>query len=249
MPRHSAGGKGYPEAAENGGIATASVLGVDPGPYVVLEVIDTGTGMDTQTMSRAFEPFFTTKGAGKGTGLGLSTVYGIVRQAGGAAEIESTPGVGTTIRLFWPVHAGGAEPEDVARPAGGLPPGLRVLLVEDDEPVRTLVARLLKSHGAEVHEARDAASALALQEQLRIRGNRLPEVLLTDVVMPQESGTQLAKKLRQLQPDLLVVFMSGYADDNLDPADLELPNTAFLQKPFATHDLLRVLSTAVANRM
>jgi len=227
---------------------SARVLGVDPGPYVVIEVIDSGSGMDAETQSRAFEPFFTTKGAGKGTGLGLSTVYGIVRQAGGTVDLESRPGVGTTVRLFWPTYAGGAEPEAHAIASGRLPEGLRILLVEDDEPVRTLVARLLKNHGAMVHEARDAASALAIQEHLRIRGEALPEVLLTDVVMPQESGTQLARKLRTTQPGLLVVFMSGYADDNLDPADLELPNTAFLQKPFSTQDLLRIVSAAVANR-
>ncbi len=228
--------------------ANASVLGVDPGPYVVLEVIDNGTGMDPETVSRAFEPFFTTKSPGKGTGLGLSTVYGIMRQAGGACEIDSAPGRGATVRLFWPVHAGTADEDAQPGASDGLPTGLRVMLVEDDEAVRVLVARLLKGQGVTVFEARDAAGALRLQEQLQIRADPLPELLLTDVVMPLESGPQLARKLRARQPGLPVVFMSGYADDNLDPEDLAGDATWFLQKPFSTQDLLRTLSQAIAKK-
>jgi len=223
----------------------ASVLGVDAGPYVVLEVMDSGSGMDPETASRAFEPFFTTKSPGKGTGLGLSTVYGIVRQAGGACEIDSTPGRGTTVRIFWPVHAGPADVEERQSQSDALPPGLRVMLVEDDEAVRVLVARLLKGQGVVVYEARDAAGALRLQEQLQIRADPLPEILLTDVVMPQASGPQLARTLRGRQPGLPVVFMSGYADDNLEPEDLSGDATWFLQKPFSTQDLLKTLAQAV----
>ena len=232
---------------ESGCIAVnAAALGVDPGRYVVLEVIDDGTGMDPETVRHAFEPFFTTKAPGKGTGLGLSTVYGIVRQAGGACEIESTPGKGTTVRMFWPVHIGQVETHERAAQSATLPAGLRVMLVEDDEAVRLLVARLLKSHGCIVYEARDASSALRLQEQLEIRADPLPELLLTDVVMPLQSGPQLARQLRARQPGLPVVFMSGYADDDLDPADLDGDSTWFLQKPFSTQDLLRLLRQAIA---
>ena len=228
--------------------ANSAVLGVEAGPYVMLEVIDNGSGMDAETVSRAFEPFFTTKSPGKGTGLGLSTVYGIVRQAGGACEIDSTPGRGTTVRLFWSVHAGPADSEPRATPRDELARGHRVLLVEDDEAVRVLVARLLKGQGFVVYEARDAAAALRLQEQLEIRADPLPDLLLTDVVMPLESGPQLARTLRGRQPGLPVVFMSGYADDNLDPEDLTGDATWFLQKPFSTQDLLRTLGLAFAKR-
>lgn len=125
---------------------------------------------------------------------------------------------------------------------------VRVLLVEDDEAVRILVTRLLKSHGLVVHEARDAAAALTIQEQLQIRGDPLPELLLTDVVMPSRSGPELARDLRARQPSLPVVFMSGYADDNLEPEDLAGEGTWFLQKPFSTGQLLRTLAQALSGR-
>ncbi len=223
----------------------AAALGVDPGRYVVIEVVDNGTGMDPETVRHAFEPFFTTKAPGKGTGLGLSTVYGIVRQAGGACEIESALGKGTTVRLYWPVHIGQVDAQDRPQQSAALPPDLRVMLVEDDEAVRVLVARLLRSQGCTVYEARDASSALRLQEQLEIRTDPLPELLLTDVVMPMQSGPQLARQLRMRQPGLPVVFMSGYADDDLDPADLDGDSTWFLQKPFSTQDLLKLLRQAI----
>lgn len=226
----------------------ATVMGLDPGPYVVIEVADGGAGMNPGVASRAFEPFFTTKSPGKGTGLGLSTVYGIVSQAGGSCEIDSVVGGGTTVRLYWPASDELAGELDESDEPPELPPGTRVLLVEDDEAVRILVARLLESRGLEVLTANDGRGALTLQEQLQIRGDPPPEVLLSDVVMPQQSGPELARRLRTRQPGLPVVFMSGYADDNLDSEGLVGDSDWFVQKPFATRELLHALASALAGR-
>jgi PAS domain S-box-containing protein len=224
----------------------AGVLGVDPGRYVVIEVVDEGLGMAPETVSRAFEPFFTTKSPGKGTGLGLSTVYGIARQGGGAVEIESAPEVGTSVRVFLPAH----EVEEVGAsldPKGvsAFPPGARILVVEDDEAVRILVTRILRGHGAHVFEARDAAQALAILDQLVLRGDAPPALLVTDVVMPLMSGPELAKHLRMRDPALPVVYMSGFADDHLTPEALGT-RAWFLAKPFSSQELVKTVALALA---
>lgn len=236
---------------------------LDPAAYVVLEVEDDGVGMAPEVARRAFEPFYTTKGTGVGTGLGLATVYGIARQAGGTAELVSEAGRGTRVRIWWPVDpnapselpggdagilastakASGAQ-VPVARPAGKLLSGRRVHLVEDDEAVRVLVTRLLRHHGAEVLESQSASHALALQEQLRIRGDELPSLMLTDVVMPDKSGPDLAREMRHIQPDLKLVFMSGYADDNLDTEAIKALGARFIEKPFAPSELVTLLAEA-----
>lgn len=248
---------------------------LDPGRYAVFEVEDSGVGMSPEVARRAFEPFFSTKGLGSGAGLGLATVYGIARQAGGTAEISSQPGHGTTVRVYWPLEpvalttgepsgtpSAGATPAPQASHAlhptttpaepARAPPrrerpleGRRVLLVEDDEAVRILVTRLLRHNGAEVLEAHGADQAIALQEQLAIRGDTPPELLLTDVVMPDKSGPQLARELRLHQPGLRVVFMSGYADENLDAEEIQQLGAHFIEKPFATQDLVELMVTAL----
>jgi PAS domain S-box-containing protein len=242
---------------------------LDEGRYGVFEVEDNGFGMPPDVANRAFEPFFSTKGSGLGTGLGLATVYGIAKQAGGSAEISSRPGLGTTIRLYWPLdrtihgtgamasgrlpagdfgtHTPGSEP--TPEPSAGASPrllsGQHIMLVEDDEAVRIMVARLLRHQGADVSEAQSARDALALQEQLLIRGDALPSLLLTDVVMPDEAGPQLARQMRLRQPTLKVVFMSGYADENLDIDEVHLLGARFVQKPFSTRDLVDTIAATL----
>ncbi len=240
---------------------------LDEGRYGVFEVEDNGCGMPPEVAHRAFEPFFSTRGSGLGTGLGLATVYGIAKQAGGSAEISSRPGRGTTIRLYWPLDhtnagpgpraEGRASASDAASPvadpshelgAGSSPrllSGHHIMLVEDDEAVRIMVARLLRHHGAEVTEAQSAREALSLQEQLLIRGDVLPSLLLTDVVMPDEAGPPLARQMRLRQPSLKVVFMSGYADENLDIDEVHLLGARFVQKPFSTRDLVDTIAATL----
>ncbi len=210
---------------------------IPPGRYVVLTIRDTGCGMNAAVRSHLFEPFFTTKEMGKGTGLGLATVYGIVRQSGGYIGVESELGRGSTFRLYFPRSADADPP---GKPASGeirqSQPGTEtVLLVEDDDDVRSLLCRNLKAHGYTVLEARDAAEALRLaavcQEPIHL--------LATDVVMPGMSGRQLADRLSVLCPQTKVLFMSGYTDDAILRHGVNRNGTAFLQKPFTVAALIR----------
>jgi PAS domain S-box-containing protein len=204
-------------------------LQVSAGRYVVLRVTDTGHGMTPQIAARVFEPFFTTKPLGQGTGLGLSMVYGFARQSGGTVEVESQPGLGTTMRLYLPSHAG--EAEVVERTEGRTAPshagvGLRALVVDDEPTVRLLVAEILSDYGYSTIEAADADAALpVLQSNTRI------DVLVTDVGLRGAlNGPELAAAARDVRPDLNVLFVTGYADAHgLDP----LPaRTRLLLKPF-----------------
>ncbi len=205
------------------------------GRAVVLSVSDTGTGMSAETRERIFEPFFTTKEAGKGTGLGLATVYGIVTQSGGSIDVESVLGAGTTFVITFPLvveypHA--SEPvADDAEPARG---SETILVVEDEDAVRALARDCLEHCGYTVLTARNAVEALdvARRERRRI------DLLLTDVVMPQLSGPQLAERFRVLRRDALVAYMSGYADDAIHHLELDA-GTAFLRKPFTPATLAR----------
>src|SRR5687768_3952943 len=188
----------------------AEGLGLRPGFYVMLSIIDTGIGMDESTRERAFEPFFTTKPLGKGTGLGLATVYGIVDQSGGGVSLESGPGLGTIVRIYLPATTAIDPPrtpevQRISKDAGTE----TVLLVEDNEAVRDLTARALRRRGYTVHEARDGEGALHWMQTGGVR----PHLLLTDVVMPGVSGPNLAARLIQLHPNLRVLYMSGYTDD------------------------------------
>jgi two-component system cell cycle sensor histidine kinase/response regulator CckA len=200
------------------------------GPCVLLAVTDTGHGMDEPTQVRIFEPFFTTKEAGKGTGLGLATVYGIVRQSGGHITVHSEPGQGATFKIYLP--AGPTVPEELAEPRfhlvsrGG---SETILLVEDEETVCDLVRRVLQAEGYTLLEAQrgDEALSLAGQHPGQI------DLLITDVVMPQMSGRELAEQLKALRPQLKVLFMSGYTDDTVVRHGILTADIEFLPKPFS----------------
>jgi two-component system, cell cycle sensor histidine kinase and response regulator CckA len=208
---------------------------VHPGPYVRLSVSDTGCGMDRDTLHHIFEPFFTTKGPGKGTGLGLSTVYGIVKQNAGYVMVYSEVGKGTTFRLYLPRLANDVELSQPSAMSEALLRGTEtVLLVEDEEPLRSLVRTCLEGNGYSVLEARDAASALVLAKSHRGRIH----LLLTDVVMPGMSGRKLAKRLVTMQPKLKVAYMTGYTDDLIDQHRILDRQTVLLEKPFTLRALL-----------
>jgi PAS domain S-box-containing protein len=199
-----------------------------PGRYAVLAVSDTGCGMDEATKARLFEPFFTTKEPGRGTGLGLSTVYGIVRQSGGHIWVYSEPGHGTTFKICLPVVA--AEP-DRAGPVdgGGKTRGAEtVLLVEDAPRVREVVREILEMNGYAVLEARHGQEAIDLSQ----RHAGPIQLMVTDVVMPQMSGRELAQQLVRTRPDMRVLFMSGYTDTAIVRHGVLEAGTAFISKPF-----------------
>jgi PAS domain S-box-containing protein len=215
---------------------TRQYLDVDPGPYVVLAVSDDGIGMTRQVRSHIFEPFFTTKEDGKGTGLGLATVYGIVKQSGGHVDVDSEPGVGTTFRIYLPrlsIEPHAIEPEKAEQV---IPTGTgRILLVEDEDSVRTLVRRVLEEQGYEVLEAGLPSIALQIAEDAK----EPIHVLVTDVVMPEMSGRQLADRLATIRPETRVLYMSGYADDEIVDKGVLGPDVVFLEKPFTPEALAR----------
>jgi CheY-like chemotaxis protein len=199
-----------------------------PGQYVQVAVGDTGTGMSKEVLERVFEPFFTTKEAGQGTGLGLAQVYGFVKQSGGHVEIESEPGKGTTVRMFLPRLAGKAPVEQAPeRPAFLLDSAPTILLVEDDHDVRAYVVEILRDMHFQVLEAHDADSALGLLERNDVR----LDLLLTDVVLPGLNGSQLAQEIKRRQPDVRVLFMSGYAPDAIVQLGQVEPGAELIQKP------------------
>ncbi len=201
-----------------------------PGQYVQLIVRDTGCGMTDEVKARIFEPFFTTKGVGQGTGLGLATVYGIVEQSGGCIEVESAPGRGTTFTIELPAaDAAPGEPGSTeAVRAGAYRGNETVLLVEDEDAVRTLAGKVLWQNGYTVLEARDGQEALFLSEQVRGRIH----LLLTDVVMPGLGGHEVARRLCDRHPRLRVLYMSGYTDDAVVRHGLGQVPANFLAKPF-----------------
>jgi len=202
------------------------------GDSVLLSVRDTGTGMDDETRLKVFDPFFTTKDPGRGTGLGLSTVYGIVQQAGGIIEVETSPGRGTTFRISLPRT--GRVPEAAAVELTNRPSGVEtILLVEDEDVVRGLVEQSLQSFGYEVISAASPHEALAAAELHDF------ELLVTDVVMPELNGRELAELLEVGRPGLRVLYMSGYASHVLLEDGVLRETTNFLQKPFALDDLAR----------
>ncbi|HZM50687.1 MAG TPA: response regulator [Vicinamibacteria bacterium] len=205
-----------------------SHAGMTPGPYVVFSVTDTGHGMDEDTKARIFEPFFTTKEAGKGTGLGLPTVYGIVKQSGGFIWVYSEPGHGTTFKIHLPRVD--QAPERLSPRPGQAAAGQgteTVLLVEDEDALRALLREVLESLGYRVLEAGLGAEALRIA-----REHRGPiHVLLTDLVMPQMTGRELADRLSCLRPDLKVLFMSGYGVGAAPRQEIP-PDGAYIEKPF-----------------
>ena len=220
------------ESAVNG--AGSPAMQVAPGEYVMLEVTDTGLGMDPATQARIFEPFFTTKGQGKGTGLGLSTVYGIVKQSGGGISVASTLAAGTVFRVYFPRAAGYALAEAAEKAHDASQLGTEtILLVEDDTSVRKLVERVLKSRGYDVLAAEDGGDALQLASDVRLA----VDLVLTDIVMPQMSGRELVEALQTGRPALRVLYMSGYTDDEIVRRGLHDPGMSFIQKPFTAENL------------
>lgn len=205
-----------------------------PGPYVLLTVSDTGTGMDQETQARIFEPFFTTKAAGEGTGLGLSTVYAIVERSGGAILVYSEVGRGSTFKIYLPRVEAVAEYTAVPRlqTARG---SETLLVVEDEEAVRALVCSTLEKDGYTVLRAASAGDALAICAK---HPGHIA-LMLTDVVMPSMSGSELAGRLKTLHPEVKVIFMSGYTDTTVGHHGVISEETAFLQKPFSPKVLAR----------
>jgi PAS domain S-box-containing protein len=220
----------------------AEVLaGAAPGPYVMVSVKDSGGGMEEATLARIFEPFFTTKEAGKGTGLGLSTVYGIVKQSGGVVDVASAPGQGTTFSVYLPR-------EITSGPlARSLPPATRlggtetVLVVEDDEAVRSLARRILEAAGYTVLTASNGQEALYVCE----RPGLVLHLVLTDVVMPEMSGRVLVERLGKLRAEIKVLYMSGYTDDAIVHHRVLDSGAHFIGKPITRLELLRKVREAL----
>ncbi|MEK7766009.1 MAG: ATP-binding protein, partial [bacterium] len=211
-------------------------VAVVPGPYVLLAVSDSGTGMDAETQRRAFEPFFTTKPAGQGTGLGLSTVYGIVKQSGGNIWLYSEPGRGTTVKIYLPrveaTVAVGTGTADLPPPERG---NATILMVEDEDAVREIMVEALRGQGYTVLAAPAPAAALALSD-----GHAPPiDLLVTDMVMPGMGGQELAKLLAARRPAMKILFISGYAEQAAYRQNLIGAGQAFLQKPFTPRGLAR----------
>jgi CheY-like chemotaxis protein len=206
------------------------------GRYVLLTISDTGHGMSPETMGQVFEPFFTTKEVGKGTGLGLSTVYGIVKQSGGHISVDSEIGQGTTFRIYLP-QVDDEVGEDEIRPTlTGLVPGKEiVLLVEDDNQVRSVAAMTLEMSGYDVLTAANGEEALLFCQ----RYDGKVDLLLTDLVMPRMSGQELSNRLLKLRPDTRVLYMSGYSENAIIHHGVMEEGTDFIEKPFSPGALTR----------
>jgi signal transduction histidine kinase/ActR/RegA family two-component response regulator len=222
-------------------ISKAGELPVNPGRYVAIAVSDTGCGMEPMVVSHIFEPFFTTKPIDKGTGLGLATVYGIVQHSGGGITVQSEVGRGTTFTIYLPVSVKGvasvnSSPSSITR----VTDHGTVLLVEDEPAVRTLVATVLKARGYDVVQALHGLEAL---QKIQTMVDP-PDLILTDVVMPQMSGFELIQQVRQQHPDVRVLYMSGYSDHPALKQDV-LSGTAFLQKPFTADGLTQAVRQAI----
>jgi CheY-like chemotaxis protein len=213
------------------------------GPHVALAVGDTGVGMDDRTRARLFEPFFTTKELGRGTGLGLATVYGIVRQSGGHIRVHTRLHEGSTFSIYLPRAEGPSDAEEDGSGMAEAPGGAgTVLVVEDEEAVRTLASRVLRAKGYRVLEAASADLALAI-----LGGSHEPiDLLLTDVVMPGMSGPTLAQRLVDRHPSLRVLYMSGYAEEAIERQGSLPAGGDLLEKPFTADQLARRVRAAIA---
>jgi len=212
-------------------------------PYAMLEMTDTGCGMDAETKAHLFEPFFTTKPIGKGTGLGLSTAYGIVKQSGGTIEVDSVPGEGTTFRVYLPIVDQPVSPRKAPKASSPLTTGSEtVLLAEDQSSIRGVLREFLESKGYKVLEAQNGSEALALAE----RHPEAIDVLVTDMIMPQIRGLELAKRVTELHPDICVIFMSGYSEDALvENQLLSERNQTLIQKPFDPEELAQKIKESL----
>jgi two-component system, cell cycle sensor histidine kinase and response regulator CckA len=227
--------------------------GMPAAEYVRIDVTDTGTGISPEIVDKIFEPFFSTKEVGKGTGLGLSTVYGIVKQTGGFVYVDSEPGQGTSFRIFLPRHhpeqeeavpeaAAAKDGSAEARPRADLTGQGTILLVEDEEGLRSLNARGLRSRGYSVIEASNGVEALeALEEK-----ESAVDLVVSDVVMPEMDGPTLLKTMRVKNPDLKIIFVSGYAEDAFEKSLPENQQFAFLPKPFTLSQLVAAVKETMA---
>jgi CheY-like chemotaxis protein len=207
---------------------------VQPGRYALIAVSDTGHGMDDQTKSRIFEPFFTTKEVGKGTGLGLATVYGIVKQTEGHIAVYSELNRGTAFKVYLPCLPVPAEVAGNNASETQIPKGTEtILLVEDEDAVRSLASLVLQANGYSVLDARNGEEALQVCQQY----NGVVHLLVTDVVMPKMSGRELADLIAVTYPTIQVLFLSGYTDDAVIRHGVLRSGAAFLQKPFTPRAL------------
>lgn len=212
----------------------AEELSIEPGPYICISVADTGMGMDSAVAARAFDPFYTTKALGDGTGLGLSMVYGFTQQSGGTTHIQSEPGLGTTVSMYFPsdTRAPGAASEPARH---DLPKanGESILVVDDELPVRALISEGLRGQGYQVREAEDSESACQFLDQ-----NQPIDLLITDIGLPGAiNGRALAEAFRAKRPELKVLFITGFAADPQLEAAAGQPGTALMTKPFAMNEL------------
>jgi signal transduction histidine kinase/ActR/RegA family two-component response regulator len=218
--------------------------GASPSHFVLLEVTDTGTGMDQQTQAHIFEPFFTTKAVGKGTGLGLATVYGIVKQSNGHIEVQSTPGRGSSFQIFLPAEAQAytaVEPGKDATEAHFS--GETILVVEDAAPLRDLICQALNIAGCNLLSAPEAQEALRILNQQK----GVIDLLITDVIMPGMNGPALAKQVRALRPETKILYMTGYSGEFVR-SDMLIPGVSFIQKPFTPADLRRKIRKMLADK-
>jgi CheY-like chemotaxis protein len=214
-----------------------------PGEYVLLADSDTGHGMDAETRARIFEPFFTTKEVGKGTGLGLATVYGIVKQSGGFIWVESAPGRGATFEMYLPYSAKRGTNSEVENKIVSVTGGNEtILLVEDETGVRELACEFLRAGGYVVLEASDGEAALRIATNHR----ETIDLLLTDMVMPRMNGRDLAQKMREIRPDICVVFMTGYSEFPDKSGEKPSGDASILQKPFSRSTLLEKVREVVS---
>jgi CheY-like chemotaxis protein len=205
-------------------------IGVNPGPYVLIAISDNGMGISEETRTHIFEPFFTTKEPGKGTGLGLSTVYGIVKQSGGSVWVYSEINKGTTFKVYLPRVDQAAEDIKRASKPPELPTGTEtILLAEDEEVVRRLVREVLEQLGYTILEAANGGAGLLVCE----RHSSTIHLLLTDVVMPEMSGRELADRLANIRPEMKILFMSGYTEKAINHHDVLNEQAHFLHKPFS----------------
>jgi two-component system cell cycle sensor histidine kinase/response regulator CckA len=215
------------------------------GKWVAIEARDTGCGIPEENLQRIFEPFFTTKEVGQGTGLGLATVYGIIRQTGGYLDLESEVGRGTAFTIYLPRLSDNETIEEaretvIEEAAADLTGTARLLLVEDEDAVRTFSARALVNKGYEVLEAETGEAALAVMER---QANKHIDLMITDVIMPSMDGPTLAKHMREKNPQLKIIFISGYTEEKLK--DHMGENIWFLPKPFTLKQLAAKVKEAL----
>lgn len=227
--------------------ATFNYRGMPAADYVLIEVEDTGTGIPPEVLAKIFEPFFTTKDIGKGTGLGLSTVYGIVKQTGGFIYADTEMDLGTTFKIFLPRFV--RKEEKLPKPDTDLPAKVRdltgkerILIVEDEDSVRAFASRALASAGYVVHEADSGVEALEVLEEI----DGEIELLISDVVMPEMDGPTLLTHMRERYPDIKVIFVSGYAEENIRKGLEDDSSVEFLAKPFSLKQLAQKVKTVLS---